>query len=831
MKIKNNRKGFTLAEMLMTVAIILILAGVSFVGVIHYLKYLKQLENDGIAKEIFIAAQNHLSMASSQGFLGRVETVDSGTKPFGNQRDDEKNKGIYYFVIGGSGSTNPNDTDYVLNQMLPFASIDETVRLGGSYIIRYQKNPAIIKDVFYVSRTGRFNYTFALSDYDSLFFGDNPYTGEANKGRRRDYNGAVIGYYGGAATDIEPEITIKLPSIEVVNADRLIVKVTNPLDNIEDKDKNKIITENGLQLKLIITGVTSNNSRAITLINSSGNISDKIKGIYGSASKDFDKYTLVLDDITNSGTHFAELFGKDTSVSNLDMEGTGALIPGEDIEIKAIAFSNKKFANIAESAVSVTNSIFADNTTVVNNSPSTSIAVISNIRHLENLSNEISGLDYTSLAQVSFSKAQQTSDLSWQEFQSNIVDNPVESNSSTSEPVSASKKISIYKNNDKTGTTAGNFLPVNPKNTIDYQGQGKKITGIVVDTADNAGLFGSLKSEGSKISDLELINFSVASTGADKMTGALIGEADKVTIKNVLAHNDINADGLKEINATNDSSLSVSGKGSTGGLVGSMTGGSIDASAAAVYVKSEGGAAGGLVGSANGGTITNSYSGGHTDGKTGVYTTKDSGKGRINVIAGSGTAGGLVGTVSNGTISYCYSTCSVSGTTEGGFAGSVTSSSISNSYATGLVKWSKPSNESGSTSDGSSTSSLDTIGAFIGTGSAGYNTNHYFDLMNDGLKAVAGKDSEQVTAIDNSLADYQEFFGSGGTAVAYPYDNRLMLENRGKYYYPSIEQLYETPSASGLSDTDFVKSHYGDWCSPETKVINTSNPASGGTGE
>ena len=63
---RRNDKGFTMAEMLMAVAIILILAGVAFIGVARYLRSMALLERDGIAKEIFIAAQNHLTAAKGQ---------------------------------------------------------------------------------------------------------------------------------------------------------------------------------------------------------------------------------------------------------------------------------------------------------------------------------------------------------------------------------------------------------------------------------------------------------------------------------------------------------------------------------------------------------------------------------------------------------------------------------------------------------------------------------------------------------------------------------------------------------------------------------------------
>ena len=132
MKWKNN-KGFSLAELLVVVAIIVILMGVAFVAVQNHQRSMTRLEFDGIAKEIFIAAQNHLTSAESQGYLQSTEYGNEG-KLTGDKKD-----GVYFILKG----------DSMLDLMLPFASIDETVRAGGTYIIRYQPSSGTVLDVFY----------------------------------------------------------------------------------------------------------------------------------------------------------------------------------------------------------------------------------------------------------------------------------------------------------------------------------------------------------------------------------------------------------------------------------------------------------------------------------------------------------------------------------------------------------------------------------------------------------------------------------------------------------------------------------------------------------
>ena len=55
---QKRRAAFTLAEFLTVIAIVGILASLSFVAVIHYQRKLRRLEMDQTAKEIFLAAQN-----------------------------------------------------------------------------------------------------------------------------------------------------------------------------------------------------------------------------------------------------------------------------------------------------------------------------------------------------------------------------------------------------------------------------------------------------------------------------------------------------------------------------------------------------------------------------------------------------------------------------------------------------------------------------------------------------------------------------------------------------------------------------------------------------
>ncbi len=347
-----------MAEVLVVVAIIVILAGVGFIALMSHMRNMEKLELDGQAKEIFVAAQNHLAMADSQGYLGKTG--------FGTEEDAAAKNDVYYYVVGiGEGNTSLDSENDILSLMLPFASVDESARTSGSYIIRYQKSTATVMDVFYAKTTGRYrlesglsttDYTGTLKDYIS----DNTKVDLKNYGDTK----AVIGYYGGVeAASLKKGDPLNAPGIQIINADKLQVIVT-------ENNSEEVTNTAGYQLKLVVTGVTSGATKSYSLSGSG---------------------TITLDDVTVSGMHFSGLTGEN-----------GRFFPGEDIRVKAIASNNQVLTNIAESAELKDNSLFA--------SVSGNTAQIGYFRHFLNLDKVTSQLG------VIIRTAEQTANLSWAEF-------------------------------------------------------------------------------------------------------------------------------------------------------------------------------------------------------------------------------------------------------------------------------------------------------------------------------------------------------------------------------------------------------------------------------
>lgn len=766
---QNPRRGFTLAETLLVVAILVVLLCVAAVGVLRYQRSLEQLEMDGIAKEIFVAAQNHLTMAESQRL---VSEMDSDTQ-WGTPADDADTSGVYYFVAGGSAGDARDDN--ALGMMLPFGAVDETALGNGSYVITYQPAAGRVVDVFYAERTGRFSHTFSLSGstgdgaetYSSLM----ACRGPEQKLARRFYlsERSVIGWYGGEG-GIPSGVTLKKPILTVENAEQLIVKVSNP---------NSGIALAGL--KLIIEGEISGMQREIHVIDSRGVLNPDYAVTLGDRSE----LCIVLDDVTGSKKHFAEWTAAGQPLAGL--------IPGENITIKAMAYNNSERTNIQYSNARTTNSLFGDtavqgNDIYSNPSWDRTTVTVKAFRHLENLDPAISGL---SSAGLTVAAAEQKADLDWESFidlfGENVSVDPMLSGKNESQP--------------------GTFLPVDLTD-IDYTGKSSvsSISNLVVSTVNNqepAGVFGTVT--GGSISGLKLIDFAISS--AKDAAGALAGSTDHTSITSVLV-----------CNASKDASVSVTGSGAAGGLVGIMDGGSIRQCAAAVYVKAADGDAGGLAGIVTGAAaIEKSYAGGHTE--AGRYKAAAEGPARFNVQAPNGAAGGLLGSVDTTEeveIAHCYTTASVSGETAGGFAGSIHAASgsrVETCYETGLVSGTAAS------------------GAFAGSASGAVFSNaSYFSMVNtivstDGtgsrtetlLPPVTGQDTMAgVTPFDVNVTEYNKIARNSGGAA--PYDETILKGNyNGKYAFSTINDL--TSGTDPLPD--WLNRHYGDWPSMETMIVNT----------
>lgn len=770
-----NRKGFTLAEVLVTVAIIIILAGVTFVSVVQYQKNLRLMEMDGTAKEIFIAAQNHLSVAKASGDLDRLaEEAKSATgttdSTIGTKLDSPSvsayagnDKGEYYSVIhnvaNGSESYIPTEGKQILQMMLPFGALDETVATGGNYAIVYELKSASVVAVLY---SGAGNASFGNAAV--INFGDDDVkaipTLYNDKSARKSYQKggvtAIVGCYTGTAGSAAiPTETLEAPKLEVKNENKLHVLVR------EAKDTDNIT--------LVITGEQSGTTARRPL-------KRKIEDGYTKTSGTFD---VTLDDITgiDGAYRFSQLISGGRFTPDVDESN---FIPGENIIISAIASSSTALATPKESAKYTVSSLFDDVNETTNSNGDTKV-YIKNLRHLENLGANVSGFtaaigkDATSAHyNVVNITAVQKNDITMFSFEG--------------------LRDAEYKHIYGSGTNAGMYTAANVNYPLSYDGGSHEIYDLSIApysgrsaTELNAGIFGNVTNTLS-VKNLILRNDKIPATVNAANAGMLLGKTNaNLTVDGVLAYYH-----ETEYNEANDSAVEVQASQVAGGLIGLVDVGKLDVknSAAAVYVKGES-AAGGLIGSVDGAAagsiIVQSYAGGHT--RDGAYSTTDAttnkpvleGPGRYNVQA-SGYAGGFIGVTTNQV-------------------------QMDNVYATTSVY-------SSSYSDSNKCS-----GSFAGTGTLSIpaktekdgSTKKYYYALGPHNGVDATKEELACAELAQGQAHRQ----------ATPYDRKLVLKDKEKVHTKMDKTSYPLCTVRNLCEGDasfndtnlpwFIKEHVGDW--------------------
>ncbi|MGN0712270.1 MAG: type II secretion system protein [Anaerovoracaceae bacterium] len=542
----NNTKGFSMAEMLMTLAILAILMALAIVGVGHYQKVLKGMEMDNNAKQIFLAAQNHLTSSELSGELGRYRkacspggsvtsseitglgaAIADTDKPSDFPADLTWTSGEYCYVVYNPlpGGVNTVTLDgSILKYMLPFGATEETLRSGGKYVIEYNPKTATVYSVFYTESKNSLTYTDVAALNTSRGRGSDTDARQV----RRGYSGGIIGYYGGAAAMKEAGTLLEEPTIDVNNGETLEVVITDPNYFKKNAEGNAYHTT----MKVTITGLFSGNKRELEF--ELGGTADSpslpishaawwtgVKTV-DDGGQDVLQYVLTLDDITKENMHFADLFEKGAA------EGA-QLIPGEDLNISVKYTNSDALGILIESYNSeTTNSLFGDGTsrTAVGGTGGTEHTVTAEIkafRHIENLDQQISNLyELATVGKVLVTEAVQTENLNWTDYYAKAGEE---------------KKITFCQGISGTAPDTGTFFSVKTSYLTKYEGNNHTITGLVInntatlaaDDTLNGGLFrmvSSAASGGDKsftIQNLKLENWDVTANGTIGLLAAEVG--------------------------------------------------------------------------------------------------------------------------------------------------------------------------------------------------------------------------------------------------------------------------------------------------------------------
>lgn len=216
MKKINNKKGFTLQELLITIGIIIITLAIAIPAIASLRKNLMIAELDDTARQIYLVTQNKLttmkatgSLANFQddleaGYLGRrLSETDMCPQDYDLGDDDWKK----LYVL------NNNDSilqDYIIgDDSILVSSLDQ----NGHFIIELNPESGDVYGVFYAKKS------FV---YDEVNFNGLP------SRDRSDRKPVMIGYYGGSiGLSAESDYPENLnPTIDIINKEDLYAKVT-----------------------------------------------------------------------------------------------------------------------------------------------------------------------------------------------------------------------------------------------------------------------------------------------------------------------------------------------------------------------------------------------------------------------------------------------------------------------------------------------------------------------------------------------------------------------------------------------------------------------------
>lgn len=183
--------GFTLAELMMSIAIVLVLAAIALPSVVSAQNNMRMVELDNAAHSIANAAQAEMTAMKVSGtWLGFLDARTGESKNTNYLLRDEARS---------AGFITPT-------------SIDETV-YAGDYVIVFDRDTASVTEVYYADgKSGFFGSAPASTTAAQDYYAKG--AGSSNADDRRSAN-PMIGYYSGTAAGATSAVALSNPVIWV----------------------------------------------------------------------------------------------------------------------------------------------------------------------------------------------------------------------------------------------------------------------------------------------------------------------------------------------------------------------------------------------------------------------------------------------------------------------------------------------------------------------------------------------------------------------------------------------------------------------------------------
>lgn len=347
---RNNMRGFSLMEMLVTVLILVILFALAMIPISKIQKNLRQTELDSRAEMIFSAVQNRMTRLQAAGQdsyyqpIGTIGVTKLNMIPKDAEKDKYEKTTLAYVTSDSKGVEN-SAASWIYPETEAEADLWD-----GNWVVEFDPSSGSVYAVFF----SRENMDYTPKDFDDLRDRDN-----------RLENGAKIGYYGGDSVGAAATESLDL-TVDVINKDQLLVVASCKVSN----------KRNDLKFYAVIKDESGHTVQEFEIEN---NTVDTVK-----TEKDLCTATLVLDNLsTGKNLRFGQ------------QERFEDLIPGEDltVTIRVKDTSNNQIQGTSKTVT--TNSLFAevrDHGTGGLGGADGRTAVIKYGRHLQNLE-ENSGLN------------------------------------------------------------------------------------------------------------------------------------------------------------------------------------------------------------------------------------------------------------------------------------------------------------------------------------------------------------------------------------------------------------------------------------------------------
>lgn len=324
-----EKRGFTLMEMMLVVAITAVLGGLITAGIYGYLTTAYMTRVNDTAKTVFFAAQTYLT---EQKQLGKLEKWNQTAEGYGELLTEDELKEIllandssldfaayrdkygtntvrYLKLDAGQGMSESDNPIYTVVKNY----LNDDDLLEHTFLMEYDARTGVVRSVFYTEKADSFSYEGDRQDKANVVLRD----AESLREKRQ-------GYYGVESTSLaKTDIDLYAPKNAVLmNGERLYVKwqeanflspeeirnggLVNANEAFDDVALRSFLVYDvsvcrtsveGEELLFTVSGLKPSMARGSTLVEADEAAGDGIRMTYDS---DTNVYQLLLDDIDHS---------------------------------------------------------------------------------------------------------------------------------------------------------------------------------------------------------------------------------------------------------------------------------------------------------------------------------------------------------------------------------------------------------------------------------------------------------------------------------------------------------------------------------------------------